>query len=86
LGFGGEQRPDAAASRSQFEKRRKQLNEACAAAVEQKMLPQLERTIQDVLGPIPAGGTSCEGQAPRYPNLKGLENFSEILRPRLALS
>ena len=51
LGFGGENRPDAARSRSQFEKRWKKLNEACATAVEQKVQPVLERAMRDALGP-----------------------------------
>lgn len=51
LGFGGEHRPDAAHSRSQIEKRFKKLNDACAAAVEQKVQPALETALQDTLGP-----------------------------------
>ncbi len=50
LGFGGENRPDAAKSRSQFEKRWKKLNDACAAAVDHKVRPALEQAIQDALG------------------------------------
>ncbi|MEI6149727.1 MAG: nucleotidyl transferase AbiEii/AbiGii toxin family protein [bacterium] len=52
LGFGGEHRPDAAKSRSQFDKRWKKLNDACAAAVEHKVQPALERAISDALGPV----------------------------------
>ena len=52
LGFGGEHRPDAAQSRSQFDKRWKKLNDACAAAVEHKVQPALERAISDALGPV----------------------------------
>lgn len=51
LGFGGDNRPDAAKSRSQFEKRWKKLNAACAAAVDQKVRPALERTIEEAIGP-----------------------------------
>jgi hypothetical protein len=50
LGFDGETRPDAAKSRSNFEKRWKKLNDACAATVEQKIRPALEQSIQGVLG------------------------------------
>jgi hypothetical protein len=50
LGFGGENRPDAAKSRSHFEKRWKKLNDACAVAVDQKVRPVLEQAIQDALG------------------------------------
>jgi len=57
LGFGGEKRPDAAKSRSQFEKRWKKLNDACAAAVDQKVRPALEQAIQDALGPTRDGTT-----------------------------
>ena len=53
LGFGGDKRPDAAKSRSQFEKRWKRLNLACAAAVEQQLHPVLERATRAVLGPSP---------------------------------
>ena len=53
LGFGGENRQDAAKSRSQFEKRWKKLNDACAAAVDEKVRPTLEKAIQDTLGPAP---------------------------------
>ncbi|MBE3112439.1 MAG: nucleotidyl transferase AbiEii/AbiGii toxin family protein [Acidobacteria bacterium] len=40
LGFGGDGRPDAAPSRSQFEKRLKKLNDACATAVEERVQPE----------------------------------------------
>jgi len=55
LGFGGENRPDAARTRSQFEKRWKKLNNACAAAVDQKIRPALEQAIQAALGPTRDG-------------------------------
>lgn len=55
LGFGGENRPDAAKSRSQFEKRWKKLNDACAVAVDHKVRPTLEESIQDALGPTRDG-------------------------------
>ena len=51
LGFGGEKRPDAAPSRSQFEKRWKRLNAACAAAVDATVRPILEKVLQATLGP-----------------------------------
>lgn len=57
LGFGGENRPDAARSRSQFQKRCKKLNDVCAAAVEEEVQPKLEQAIQHVLGPKQDGGT-----------------------------
>ena len=57
LGFGGESRPEAARSRSQFGKRWKKLNDACAAAVEQKVRPTLEQAIQDALGRTRNGTT-----------------------------
>ena len=50
LGFAGEHSPEAAKSRSQFEKRWKQLNAACATAVDQKVRPALEHAIQAALG------------------------------------
>jgi len=57
LGFGGENRPDAAKSRSQFEKRWKKLNDACATGVDQEVRPALEQAIQDALGPMWDGAT-----------------------------
>ena len=56
LGFGGENRPDGARSRSQFQKRCKKLNDACAAAVDQEVRPMLEQAIQHILGPKQDGG------------------------------
>ena len=50
LGFGGEDQPDAASSRSQFEKRWKKLNETCAAVVDRKIRPALEEATQAALG------------------------------------
>ena len=55
LGFGGDNRPDAASSRSQFVKRWKQLNQTCLTAVKENVLPVLEQAIQDVLGNPGAG-------------------------------
>lgn len=55
LGFAGDNRPEAAKSRSQFEKRWKELNAACATAVDQKVRPALEYAIQNVLGPLRGG-------------------------------
>ncbi|MFA4947592.1 MAG: nucleotidyl transferase AbiEii/AbiGii toxin family protein [Candidatus Krumholzibacteriia bacterium] len=57
LGFGGENRPDTAKSRSQFEKRWKKLNDACAATVDQTVRPVLEQAIQDALGPTQDGAS-----------------------------
>jgi hypothetical protein len=50
LGFGGEDRPDAARSRSQVEKRWKRLNDACAAMVDENVRPALEQAIEAALG------------------------------------
>jgi hypothetical protein len=50
LGFGGEDRPDAARSRSQFERRWEKLNNACAATVDQTVLPTLEKAVRAALG------------------------------------
>jgi len=50
LGFGGENRPDAAPSRSQFAKRWTRLNKACATAVRDVVLPAMEAAVLDVLG------------------------------------
>jgi len=50
LGLGGESRPDAAKSRSEFQKRWEKLNDACATSVDKKIRPVLEQAIQDVLG------------------------------------
>jgi hypothetical protein len=50
LGFDGENRPDAAKSRSSFQKRWQKLNQTCAAAVDEKIRPALDRAIQDALG------------------------------------
>lgn len=57
LGFGGENRPDSAGSRSQFQKRCKKLNDKCAAAVDQEVRPTLELAIQHTLGPRQDGDT-----------------------------
>jgi hypothetical protein len=43
LGFDGEVRPDAASSRSQFNKRARKLEDACIAAVRDRFLPALQR-------------------------------------------
>jgi hypothetical protein len=42
LGFSEEGQPDGAPSRSKFEKRLKELNNACGAAVEHNIRPELE--------------------------------------------
>ena len=49
LGFDGEARPDAALSRSQFEKRTKMLEEASIAAVRERFLPSLHGHIRSAL-------------------------------------
>ena len=54
LGFGGEVRPDAASSRSQFEKRARALEDACIAAVHDRFLPALQRHIAENLPGQPA--------------------------------
>ncbi len=56
LGFDGTEIPESAKSRSQFDKRWKALNTACATAVETQVQPTLERAIQDTLGPSAGGG------------------------------
>lgn len=45
LGFGGDLRLEASASRSQFEKRAKALEDACIAAVRDRFLPALKRHV-----------------------------------------
>jgi hypothetical protein len=45
LGFGGDARPDAVSSRSQFNKRVEALEEACIAAVRDRFMPALNRHI-----------------------------------------
>lgn len=57
LGFGGESRPDAGQSRSQFEKRCKKLEKACIAVVEEQIQPMLEQAICETLG-VTDGGDS----------------------------
>ena len=57
LGFADEESPDAAPSRSKFDKRWKALNAACADAVEVRIGPILEQSIQDALGRPPDGRT-----------------------------
>jgi hypothetical protein len=49
LGFGGDARPDAASSRSKFEKRATALEEACIAAVRDRFLPALGHHVVDNL-------------------------------------
>ena len=51
LGFGGGKRPDAAPSRSQFDKRLEGLAAACASAVDGTIRPPLEEAILSALGP-----------------------------------
>jgi len=45
LGFGGDLRLEASASRSQFDKRTKALEDACIAAVRDRFLPALKRHV-----------------------------------------
>ncbi len=47
---------DEAPSTSQRQKRAKRLQEDCAAAVETRFLPELEKVVVSVLGPSPKGG------------------------------
>jgi hypothetical protein len=56
LGFGADNAPDGAKSRSQFEKRLERLNSRCVAAADQEIRPALERAIRDRLGPPPGSG------------------------------
>ena len=61
LGFGGDAaRPDAASSRSQFEKRAKALEDACIAAVRDRFLPALNRHIATNLPGQPASALTFE--------------------------
>lgn len=58
LGFGGDLRLDTAASRSQFEKRSRALEDACIAAVRDRFLPALERHVQANLSGLDTSGLS----------------------------
>ena len=60
LGFGGEVRPDAASSRSQFEKRARALEDACIAAVRARFLPALNRHVAENLPGQPASALIFE--------------------------
>ncbi|GAF91078.1 unnamed protein product, partial [marine sediment metagenome] len=57
LGFGGDNRPDAGGSRSQFEKRCKKLEQACITAVGEQIQTILEQTIREGLGVADSGGS-----------------------------
>ncbi len=57
LGFGGDNRPDAGGSRSQFEKRCKKLELACIVAVEEQIQPILEQAICEGLGAVDGGNS-----------------------------
>lgn len=93
LGFGGDNRPDAAKSRSQVEKRLRNLNNACAAAVDQQVRPALEKAIQDVLGPLPHAATYLaftlddQTHSPvltfRYPTTE--QDAQDYIRPQVKL-
>jgi hypothetical protein len=93
LGFGGKNPPDAVGSRSQFNKRRKQLDDACAAAVRQKVQPALERAVLRVLGDPPSGGSylafemDAQSHSPvllfRYPTME--PDKAGYVRPRVKL-
>jgi hypothetical protein len=50
LGFDGDKSPDKAPSRTQFNKRCKELNKACITAVEKRVQPILEQAISEILG------------------------------------
>ncbi len=50
LGFGGEESPEAASSRSQLVKRCKKLEQACISAVGDLVRPALEREITEAIG------------------------------------
>ncbi len=54
LGFGGEESPDRASSRSQLVKRCKRLEQACISAVEDLVRPALERAIIRAIGKEPS--------------------------------
>ena len=54
LGFGGEQSPDRASTRSQLAKRCKRLEQACISAVEDFVRPTLERAITEAIGKGPS--------------------------------
>jgi len=61
LGFGGDTaRPDAAPSRSRFEKRARALEDACIAAVRDRFLPALNRHIATNLPGQPASALTFE--------------------------
>ena len=60
LGFGGAVRPDAASSRSQFEKRARALEDACIAAVHDRFLPALQRHIAANLPGQPVSALTFE--------------------------
>ena len=60
LGFGGDVRPDAASSRSQFEKRARALEDACIAAVREQFMPALNRHIAANLPGQPASALIFE--------------------------
>ncbi|HUJ08804.1 MAG TPA: nucleotidyl transferase AbiEii/AbiGii toxin family protein [Verrucomicrobiae bacterium] len=60
LGFDGDARPDAASSRSQFDKRVKALEDACIAAVRDRFLPALSRHVAANLPGQPASVLSFE--------------------------
>ena len=60
LGFDGDMRPDAAASRSQFDKRGKALEDACIAAVRDRFLPALNRHVAVNLPGQPASALTFE--------------------------
>jgi nucleotidyltransferase AbiEii toxin of type IV toxin-antitoxin system len=60
LGFAGQDSPDAARSHSKFDKRWKALNTECSAAVEARVQPILEQSIEDALGRAPDGRAYLE--------------------------
>lgn len=60
LGFVGERRPDAATTRSQFDKRAKALEDTCIATVRDRILPALNRHIAANLPGQPESALSFE--------------------------
>jgi hypothetical protein len=93
LGFGGKDRPDEARSRSQLDRRMKQLGDACSAAVEQRIQPAMEDAVRQVLDARPEGGPyfafeiDVQSHSPilifRYPTTES--DTTAYLRPQVKL-
>ncbi|MFA7158796.1 MAG: nucleotidyl transferase AbiEii/AbiGii toxin family protein [Kiritimatiellia bacterium] len=60
LGFGGDLRLEVSASRSQFEKRARELEDACIAAVRDRFLPALKRHVAANLPGLPESALTFE--------------------------